>query len=63
MKIRPKLDYKLLGTDIQLNKNKVYNAIVSTNIPEYKEKELIFVNVRGDYEFMLEKGEYIIVKK
>jgi len=62
MKIKPKLNYVLLGTNIKLNKNKVYNTIKATNQPESIEKEKIFVLIKGD-SFLLEKGEYIIVEK
>ena len=61
MRIKPKENYKLLGTDIVLNKNKTYKAMVASNLPEYKEKGKIFVYVKGDYNFMLEKEDYIVI--
>tara|TARA_R100000781_G_C4035318_1_gene112038 strand:+ start:338 stop:511 length:174 start_codon:yes stop_codon:yes gene_type:complete len=56
MKVKPKRNYKLLGTSIVLNKDKIYNAVIATNQPNYKEKGLIFVN-----EVLLNKKEYIII--
>ena len=56
MKVKPKENYKLLGTSIVLNKDKIYNAVIATNQPNYKEKGLIFVN-----EVLLNKKEYIII--
>lgn len=41
--VRPILDFKFLGTDIRLDKNKTYLAIAATNQPEYKEKKKIFI--------------------
>jgi hypothetical protein len=57
MKIKPKLNYNLLGTKIRLNKNKIYNGIIATNQPNYKKAGLIFVN-----EILLNKKEYKIIK-
>jgi hypothetical protein len=56
MKVKPKENYKLLGTSIVLNKDKIYNAVIATNQPNYKEKGLIFVD-----EVLLNKKEYIII--
>lgn len=57
MKVKPLMNYELLGTEIKLDKNTVYKAIPATNIPGWKEKGLIFVN-----EVLLAKHEYKIVK-
>ena len=66
MKIRPNADYELLGTDIVLDKDRVYDAIAATNQPEYEECKKIFViNIPGknpDDGFLLERGEYEIVE-
>ena len=56
MKIKPNENYHLLGTNIKLNKNKIYNGIIATNQPNYKKEGLIFVN-----EILLNKKEYIII--
>ena len=54
MKIKPKENYRLLGTYpvITLNKNKVYKAIIATNQPNYKEKGLVFCD-----HILLDKNE------
>jgi hypothetical protein len=57
MKVKPKENYELLGTSDTLDKNKVYEATVASNQPNYEEKGLIFVE-----GLLLEKGEYEIVK-
>ena len=57
MKVQPKLNYRVPNNDIKpLDKNKVYDAIVASNQPNYREEGLIFV---GDY--LLKRGEYTIV--
>lgn len=58
MKIKPKENYKLLGTYpyISVDKDKVYDAVIATNEPNYKEEGLVFC---GD--ILLKKGEYIII--
>ena len=56
MKIKPKKNYKLLGTSISIDKTKVYNAIIATNQPNFKEKGLVFC---GD--ILLNKNEYNII--
>ena len=58
MKVKPKESFKLLGTNISLDKNKIYEAIEASNQPNWKEKGLIFAD-----EVLLEKGEYEIVNK
>tara|TARA_R100001443_G_scaffold116643_2_gene137716 strand:- start:462 stop:641 length:180 start_codon:yes stop_codon:yes gene_type:complete len=59
MKIQPKESYRLLGTYpvIKLDKNKVYNAVIAHNQPNYKKKGLVFC---GD--ILLNKSEYKIIK-
>jgi hypothetical protein len=63
MRIRPKEDYKLLGTSVVLDKNKVYPASIATNLPNYKQKESIFVHY-DDHggAMLLNKGEYTKTK-
>ena len=60
MKIKPKENYKLLGTYpvITLDKTKVYEGVIATNQPDYKKKGLVFC---GD--ILLSKEEYTIVEK
>ena len=63
MRIRPKEDYKLLGTSDVLDKNKEYPASIATNQPNYKQKESIFVHYDNHGGAMLlHKGEYTKTK-
>ena len=59
MKIQPKENYELLGTYpvIKLDKNKVYNAVIADNQPDYKKKGLVFCG-----SILLNKSEYKIIK-
>ena len=65
MKVKPKLSYKLLGTDIKLNKNKTYNYITAINQPDYKKEGKIFILENGTEEnsfgFLLNKNEYEVI--
>ena len=58
MKIKPNDNFRLLGTDIELDKNKIYEAEDASNIPDHKELGLIFVN-----GLLLSKHEYEIVSE
>ena len=56
MKVRPKENYKLYCTRIKISKDKIYDAVIATNQPNYKEEGKIFVD-----EILLTKDEYDIV--
>tara|TARA_R100000353_G_scaffold131914_1_gene93571 strand:+ start:190 stop:363 length:174 start_codon:yes stop_codon:yes gene_type:complete len=56
MRVKPNKNYKLLGTSIELDKEKVYDAVKATNQPNYEEEGLIFVS-----EILLNKNEYVVV--
>lgn len=56
LRVRPKLAYKLLGTELQLDPEKVYEAIEARNIPGWKERGLIFIGPEPG--FLLDKNEY-----
>jgi len=56
-KVRPKMAYKLLGTAIELNPEKGYDACWARHIPDWKAKKMIFVE-----EVLLEEGEYTIIE-
>tara|TARA_R100001143_G_C3244858_1_gene80835 strand:- start:287 stop:460 length:174 start_codon:yes stop_codon:yes gene_type:complete len=56
MRIKPNESYKLLGTTLQLDKGRVYDAVKATNQPNYEEEGLIFVS-----EILLNKNEYQVV--
>ena len=57
MLIRPK-DYHVLGTDIRLDKNKVYLAKPATNQPDYKKLGLVFCD-----EVLLARDEYEVIEE
>jgi hypothetical protein len=60
MKVKPKENYELLGTNIKANKNLIYQAEPAINQPNYKEEGLIFLIING---FLLKKGEYTIISE
>ena len=58
LQIRPKMAYKLLGTGLQLDTDKVYDAVVARNLPGWQERQCVFV----EDAIVLEGDEYEIVK-
>jgi len=57
MQIKPKENYYTITYPIiRLDKTKVYEAVIATNQPDYKEKGLVFC---GD--LLLNNNEYIEV--
>jgi len=66
MKVKPKLNYKLMGTNIKLDKNKTYNYITAINQPDYKKEGKIFIlengNNKNSFGFLLNKKEYEVIK-
>ena len=58
MKVKPKENYKLVNypDNTALDKNKVYDADIAYNQPEYIEKCKIFVE-----GILLERDDYIII--
>jgi hypothetical protein len=66
--IRPKLAFENVGGNwcIKLNPKRIYRADVAVNQPDYKIRGKIFVDVKrkcGTDSFLLEKGDYDIVKR
>ena len=55
--VKPHDDYELLGTQIKLDKNRVYKAHIAFNQPDYKRYGLIFVD-----GVLLNRSEYRLVK-
>ena len=55
MRVRPLESYKLLGTEIKLDKTKVYDAVPATNQPDWETKGLMFVG-----EVLLSRDEYTV---
>lgn len=77
MKIKPTWDYKLLGTNIKVDKTKVYSAQPATNQPEWEKRSAVFllcdwdgspkldstdVEESDSYSMLLIEGEYEIVE-
>ena len=60
-KVRPAKAYSLLGTDLKLDANKTYTAVYAMNIPDWQERELIFIGPSPG--FLLEKNEYTIIEQ
>lgn len=61
MKVKPNLSYKLLGTQVTVDKDTVYEAYPATNIPDHEKNGSIFI---GDSPgILLHRGEYTIVEK
>jgi hypothetical protein len=57
MRVKPNESYKLLGTNIVLDKDKTYQATLAYCTPNNKERKAIFVD-----GMLLEEGEYTIVE-
>jgi hypothetical protein len=64
MKVKPNENYRLLGTDVTLDKDLIYSATIATNQPDYIEKSKIFViyDIKREDGFLLERGEYTIIE-
>ena len=58
MKIKPNRSFHLLGTDIEVDKNKVYEVEFATNIPHWEITGAVFVN-----GLLLSKEDYEVVEK
>jgi len=69
MRVQPLNDFRMLGTQIHVSKDKVYDAIHATNQPNWKERGLIFiVGAEGDLigeplGFLLDKTDYMVVSE
>ena len=65
MRVQPLNNFRMLGTQIHVSKDKVYDAIHATNQPNWKERGLIFiVGAEGDSTdlgFLLDKTDYTVV--
>ena len=56
LRVRPARNYHLSGTDIRLDRTKIYPAAVAYNQPGWFNKRKIFCG-----GILLEQGEYVIV--
>jgi hypothetical protein len=65
MRIRPLGNFKLLGTNITLDSNQIYDAIPAENQPDYIRDGKVFALIprfNGDDSFLLRRGDYEIVE-
>lgn len=60
IRVRPKLAYKLLGTELQLDPKKTYEATIAKNIPDWEARGLIFIGPEPG--FLLDSTEYTIIE-
>ena len=63
--VRPRSDFRLLGTGMSLSENRTYEAIDAINQPNWESRGLVFVlNAEGDTSgigFLLDKHDYVLV--
>lgn len=66
MRVRPRNDFKMLGTEIQVSKDKIYDAIHATNQPNWESRGLVFIiNAEGDTTelgFLLDPTDYEVIE-
>jgi len=62
MRVRPLNDFKMLGSGIQVSKDKIYDAVHATNQPNWESRGLVFIqNAEGDTTelgFLLDSTDY-----
>lgn len=62
MKIKPNENFSLAGTNLELDKNKIYFALIAYNQPEWEKLRKVFVvDSEQRFEIILQAGEYKIV--
>ena len=72
MRVIVNQNYKLVGSTLQMDKHKVYDAVKATNQPNYEEEGLVFVSplvevgeiwhpYTNSTEILLNKNEYVVV--
>jgi len=65
-------NYRLVGSTLQMDKHKVYDAVIATNQPNYEVEGLVFVSplveageiwhpYTNSTEILLNKNEYVVV--
>lgn len=65
MKVQPHQAFRVLGTGIHLDPNKVYEAVPASNLPEFASAPgLIYVHEHADdpVGVLLREGEYTIIE-
>ncbi|MCA9361933.1 hypothetical protein KC906_01020 [Candidatus Kaiserbacteria bacterium] len=59
MFVYPKMDYKLSGTDMQVEAGRPYWAKPAQNLPEWRTRRPVFVGASGFGGILLDSGEYV----
>jgi hypothetical protein len=63
--VRPRSDFKLMGSGLSLSATKTYTAIDAINQPDWESRGLVFVlDAEGDTGnicFLLDKHDYVVV--
>ena len=56
MRVRPKMNFKMMGTSDTLDKTRAYKATKATNQPDWEAKGLVFIG-----NFLLSTDDYEVV--
>tara|TARA_B100001939_G_scaffold324415_1_gene316373 strand:+ start:358 stop:651 length:294 start_codon:yes stop_codon:yes gene_type:complete len=65
--VRPRSDFRLLGSGISLSSSKTYTAIDAINQPNWESRGLVFVldaegdNPENPLGFLLDQHDYVVV--
>jgi hypothetical protein len=63
--VRPRSDFKLMGSGLSLSATKTYTAIDAINQPDWESRGLVFVldaeGDTGNIGFLLDKHDYVVV--
>ena len=63
--VRPRSDFKLMGSGISVSSSKTYTAIDAINQPNWESRGLVFVldaeGDTGNIGFLLDKHDYVVV--
>lgn len=62
MKVQPKHDFLLLGTDFRVDKERVYEAVRAVNQPKYQERRAVFL-LDGENSMLLEGDDYVLIER
>ena len=63
--VRPRSDFRLMGSGLSLSETKTYTAIDAINQPNWESRGLVFVldaeGDTGNIGFLLDKHDYVVV--
>ena len=63
--VRPRSDFKLMGSGLSLSATKTYTAIDAINHPNWESRGLVFVldaeGDTGNIGFLLDQHDYVVV--